>query len=138
MLQVSNAFNDPLIIDQSLQASANAFAQWTKLSLDDRLAQVKKCLQYFVKNRDVIARDITLQMGKPITQSQQEIDTFLSRAEYFCQRLETGTVFANRCDYLDPALAWTGVRNSGKGMSLSKYGFLQMTRPKSIFHTNVF
>jgi acyl-CoA reductase-like NAD-dependent aldehyde dehydrogenase len=36
--------------------------------------------------------------------------------------LETGTVFLNRCDFLDPALAWTGVKNSGRGISLSKFG----------------
>ena len=36
--------------------------------------------------------------------------------------LHTGTVFLNRCDYLDPALAWTGVKNSGRGVSLSVFG----------------
>ncbi|KAF9493766.1 ALDH-like protein [Pleurotus eryngii] len=46
--------------------------------------------------------------------------------------IETGTLFLNRCDYLDPALAWTGVKNSGRGVSLSKFGFDQLTRPKSI------
>ncbi|KXN81701.1 Succinate-semialdehyde dehydrogenase [NADP(+)] [Leucoagaricus sp. SymC.cos] len=46
--------------------------------------------------------------------------------------LETGTVFLNRCDYLDPALAWTGVKNSGRGVSLSKFGYDQLTRAKSI------
>ena len=45
--------------------------------------------------------------------------------------LETGTVFLNRCDYLDPALAWTGVKNSGRGCTLSRVGFEQLTRPKS-------
>jgi acyl-CoA reductase-like NAD-dependent aldehyde dehydrogenase len=48
-------------------------------------------------------------------------------------RVETGTWFMNRCDYLDPALAWTGVKNSGRGCSLSRVGFEQLTRPKS-FH----
>jgi acyl-CoA reductase-like NAD-dependent aldehyde dehydrogenase len=48
-------------------------------------------------------------------------------------RVETGTFFMNRCDYLDPALAWTGVKNSGRGCSLSRVGFEQLTRPKS-FH----
>ena len=48
-------------------------------------------------------------------------------------RLETGTVFMNRCDYLDPALAWTGVKNSGRGCTLSQVGFEHLTRPKS-FH----
>ncbi|MCC7274635.1 MAG: aldehyde dehydrogenase family protein [Alphaproteobacteria bacterium] len=46
-------------------------------------------------------------------------------------RIETGTVFMNRCDYLDPALAWTGVKNSGRGCTLSLCGYEQLTRPKS-------
>jgi acyl-CoA reductase-like NAD-dependent aldehyde dehydrogenase len=48
-------------------------------------------------------------------------------------QIETGTVFMNRCDYLDPMLAWTGVKNSGRGCSLSRVGFESLTRPKS-FH----
>jgi len=48
-------------------------------------------------------------------------------------RVETGTWFMNRCDYLDPALAWTGVKDSGRGCTLSQVGFEQLTRPKS-FH----
>jgi acyl-CoA reductase-like NAD-dependent aldehyde dehydrogenase len=47
--------------------------------------------------------------------------------------LETGTVFMNRCDYLDPALAWTGVKDSGRGCTLSKLGYGHLSRPKS-FH----
>ncbi|KAF8634813.1 hypothetical protein AX17_004065 [Amanita inopinata Kibby_2008] len=47
--------------------------------------------------------------------------------------LETGTVFLNKCDYLDPALPWTGVKNSGRGISLSKYGYDQLTRAKSVY-----
>ncbi len=48
-------------------------------------------------------------------------------------RVDTGTWFMNRCDYLDPALAWTGVKNSGRGCTLSSVGFEHLTRPKS-FH----
>lgn len=48
-------------------------------------------------------------------------------------QIETGTVFMNRCDYLDPALAWTGVKNTGRGCTLSTLGYDQLTRPKS-FH----
>jgi len=48
-------------------------------------------------------------------------------------RVETGTWYLNRCDYLDPALAWTGVKDSGRGVSLSTLGYLAVTRPKS-FH----
>ncbi|KIY47673.1 ALDH-like protein [Fistulina hepatica ATCC 64428] len=47
-------------------------------------------------------------------------------------QLKTGTVFMNRCDFLDPALAWTGVKDSGRGVSLSKFGYDQLTRAKSI------
>jgi len=49
------------------------------------------------------------------------------------EQLETGTFFMNRCDYLDPALAWTGVKNSGRGCTLSGIGYESLTRPKS-FH----
>ena len=49
------------------------------------------------------------------------------------ERLETGTFFLNRCDYLDPAMAWTGVKNSGRGCTLSALGYERLTRPKS-FH----
>ncbi|MES0211001.1 aldehyde dehydrogenase family protein [Mesorhizobium sp. M0028] len=46
-------------------------------------------------------------------------------------RVETGTVFMNRCDYLDPALVWTGVKDTGKGAALSAIGYDNLTRPKS-------
>ena len=49
------------------------------------------------------------------------------------QDLETGTVFVNRCDYLDPALAWVGVKKSGRGCTLSSIGYEYLTRPRS-FH----
>jgi acyl-CoA reductase-like NAD-dependent aldehyde dehydrogenase len=62
--------------------------------------------------------------------------TDAARAEALGDELETGTVFLNRCDYLDPALAWTGVKNSGRGCTLSRVGFEQLTRPKS-YHFKV-
>lgn len=46
-------------------------------------------------------------------------------------RVETGTLFMNRCDYLDPALVWTGVKDTGKGAGLSQIGYDNLTRPKS-------
>ncbi|KAI9058918.1 NAD-aldehyde dehydrogenase [Trametes sanguinea] len=55
-------------------------------------------------------------------------EAFLRMAD----ELHTGTVYLNRCDYLDPALAWTGVKNSGRGISLSKFGYDQLTRAKSV------
>jgi len=53
------------------------------------------------------------------------------RAAILGQQLETGTVFMNRADYLDPALCWTGVKDTGRGGSLSVLGFQNLTRPKS-------
>ena len=49
------------------------------------------------------------------------------------EAVDTGTWFMNRCDYLDPALAWTGVKHSGRGCTLSALGYDHLTRPKS-FH----
>ena len=57
----------------------------------------------------------------------------VNRARRIGEQLQTGTVFLNRCDYLDPDLAWTGVKDSGFGCTLSPIGFEQLTRPKS-FH----
>lgn len=57
----------------------------------------------------------------------------LDKAVSIGEQVETGTLFMNRCDYLDPALAWTGVKNSGRGCTLSSMGYESLTRPKS-FH----
>jgi acyl-CoA reductase-like NAD-dependent aldehyde dehydrogenase len=54
-------------------------------------------------------------------------------AEKIGMQIETGTVFMNRCDYLDPGLAWTGVKDTGRGTTLSTLGYEALTRPKS-FH----
>ncbi|WP_339645200.1 aldehyde dehydrogenase family protein [Jannaschia helgolandensis] len=53
------------------------------------------------------------------------------RAEAIGDRIETGTVFMNRADYLDPALCWTGCKDTGRGGGLSEIGFHNLTRPKS-------
>ncbi|MDP3526011.1 MAG: aldehyde dehydrogenase family protein, partial [Hoeflea sp.] len=53
------------------------------------------------------------------------------RAARIGAEIETGTVFMNRADYLDPALCWTGCKATGRGGSLSEIGFHNLTRPKS-------
>ncbi|MEM7436898.1 MAG: aldehyde dehydrogenase family protein [Myxococcota bacterium] len=55
------------------------------------------------------------------------------RASSIGDCVDTGTWFMNRCDYLDPELAWVGVKDSGRGCTLSSLGYRQLTRPKS-FH----
>ena len=54
------------------------------------------------------------------------------RAVRIGERVETGTFFMNRCDYLDPALPWCGVKDTGRGATLSHYGLLKLTRLKSM------
>jgi acyl-CoA reductase-like NAD-dependent aldehyde dehydrogenase len=54
------------------------------------------------------------------------------RAARFAHALEHGTVFMNRCDYLDPALPWSGWKDSGRGVSLGALGLDALTRPKSV------
>ncbi|MEQ8665176.1 MAG: aldehyde dehydrogenase family protein [Rhodospirillales bacterium] len=53
------------------------------------------------------------------------------RAAAIGAEIETGTVFMNRADYLDPALCWTGCKNTGRGGGLSVIGYHNLTRPKS-------
>ncbi|MDD1780890.1 aldehyde dehydrogenase family protein [Enterovibrio sp. ZSDZ35] len=57
----------------------------------------------------------------------------ITAGEHMADKVESGTVFLNRCDYLDPGLAWVGIKNSGRGCTLSQIGFEHLTRPKS-FH----
>ncbi|MCA0899539.1 aldehyde dehydrogenase family protein [Microbulbifer agarilyticus] len=52
-------------------------------------------------------------------------------AESLGKKLQVGTFYVNQCDYLDPALAWSGVKRSGRGCTLSKLGYSSLTRPKS-------
>ena len=59
----------------------------------------------------------------------QDVDA----AQAIGDTIETGTIYMNRCDYLDPGLAWTGVKDTGRGVTLSAMGYDALTRPKS-FH----
>ncbi len=55
----------------------------------------------------------------------------VDRAQTIGDAIETGTVFMNRCDYLDPALCWAGCKSTGRGGALSVIGYHNLTRPKS-------
>ncbi|MBV8766987.1 MAG: aldehyde dehydrogenase family protein [Hyphomicrobiales bacterium] len=76
---------------------------------------------------------ISLMNDSPYGLTASIWSTDTDAAERIGDRIETGTVFMNRCDYLDPALAWTGVKDTGRGASLSEIGYAMLTRPKS-FH----
>ena len=56
----------------------------------------------------------------------------IDRAERLASRIESGTVYMNRCDYLDPALPWTGYKLSGRGSGLSRFAFYGLTKRKAI------
>ena len=71
-------------------------------------------------------RDTRFGLTASVWTSDQE------RAERFARSIDAGTIFQNRCDFLDPALPWTGCCDSGKGSTLSRYGYLHLTRRKSI------
>ncbi len=81
-----------------------------------------------VKNDDeAIARMNDSSLG--LTASIWTGDT--ERGRQIARQVEAGTVYLNRADYLDPLLAWTGWKDSGRGVSLSRLGFLSVTKPKS-------
>jgi acyl-CoA reductase-like NAD-dependent aldehyde dehydrogenase len=79
------------------------------------------------------AQAIELMNDSPFGLSASIWTADLAVAEQLGQQVDSGTLFMNRCDYLDPALAWTGVKNTGRGASLSRIGYEHLTRPKS-FH----
>ncbi len=80
---------------------------------------------------DDVEHAIALMNDSPYGLTASVWTTDADRGEAIARELEAGTVYLNRCDYLDPGLAWTGVKDSGVGCSLSRFGFLQVTRPKS-------
>ena len=77
------------------------------------------------------AEAITLMNDSPYGLTASIWTEDLDAAARIGAEVETGTVFANRCDYLDPALVWTGVKETGKGGALSEMGYHNLTQPKS-------
>ncbi len=74
---------------------------------------------------------VTLMNDSPYGLTASIWTTDADRAAVLGGRIETGTVFMNRCDYLDPGLVWTGVKETGKGGALSEIGYHHLTQPKS-------
>jgi acyl-CoA reductase-like NAD-dependent aldehyde dehydrogenase len=75
---------------------------------------------------------VTLMNDSPYGLTASVWTNDLDAAAALAGRLQAGTVFANRCDYLDPALVWTGVKDTGRGNALSVLGYQALTRAKSI------
>lgn len=91
VLSIRNPFNgevfaevprdDDASIEQKLCNAAAAFAAWKRTTLDQRIAAVRQAGKFFDEHRERIAKDITLQMGKPLAQARGEVNTMLSRLE---------------------------------------------------------
>ena len=77
------------------------------------------------KEAEVLMNDSAYGLTASIWTSDKEF------AANFGNKIQTGTFFMNRCDYLDPGLAWTGVKDTGMGITLSVLGFDHLTRAKS-------
>jgi acyl-CoA reductase-like NAD-dependent aldehyde dehydrogenase len=77
------------------------------------------------------AEALTLMNDSPYGLTASIWTADLDAAEALGARIEAGTIFANRCDYLDPGLVWTGIKDSGRGGALSEIGYQSLTQPKS-------
>jgi acyl-CoA reductase-like NAD-dependent aldehyde dehydrogenase len=54
-----------------------------------------------------------------------------ARARRILAQVHAGSVYWNCCDRVSPRLPWSGVGDSGVGLTLSKYGIQAFTRPKA-------
>ena len=77
------------------------------------------------KDAEILMNDSAYGLTASVWTSDKEF------ASNFGNKIQTGTFFMNRCDYLDPGLAWTGVKDTGMGITLSVLGFDHLTRAKS-------
>lgn len=77
------------------------------------------------------AEAITLMNDSPYGLTASVWTADIAAAARIGAQIETGTVFANRCDYIDPALCWTGVKDTGRGGAMGEIGYHALTQPKS-------
>jgi len=69
-------------LEKKIKAARAAYEEWRRTPLEERMRQVKKGLERFLATAEEVARDVTLQMGKPIREARREVQTFRERAEY--------------------------------------------------------
>ncbi|KAF7348446.1 putative betaine aldehyde [Mycena venus] len=108
---------------------ADAVAAGAKALVPPELFRMAKPNTCYVAPQILVDVDHTMEIMMVDTPFESRSEEAFLKLE---DQLECGTVFLNRCDYLDPALAWTGVKNSGRGISLSKFGYDQLTRAKNV------
>lgn len=74
--------------EEAVSKARRAFVNWSRVPVAERVRLVREGLEYFNANRERVATDITKQMGKPITQSCNEISSMFERADYMCSIAE--------------------------------------------------
>ena len=86
-----------------------------------------------LQQQNIDSRVEELNTRKEEAELEEFAESRRPEAESIGEKIETGTVFLNRCDYVDPSLCWTGCKDTGRGGGLSMIGYHNLTRPKS-FH----
>src|SRR6266446_4840910 len=91
-LRVVNPFDQEVVAELALDddaqmrakaaAARRAFEVWSRRPLGERAERVQAGLQRFRARADEIAREVTLQMGKPIREARREVQTLFERAEH--------------------------------------------------------
>ena len=127
----TNAVATPTMIDVSIEVAARNPASAAPIGKPRKLNAIETANARPIQAGSVRRwRTVKSAISSgPWRKPKSDIDAAVAIGD----RVETGTCYMNRCDYVDPALVWTGVKDTGRGVALSVLGFDSFTRPKS-FH----
>ena len=76
------AYDESQGLEAKVGRAQNAFERWRAVPLEARVEQITVGLERFRAASNAIATDVSMQMGKPITQSRREVDRVFERADY--------------------------------------------------------
>ena len=82
------AHDDHASSGAKIAAATRAQAQWSRLSVADRVARIRVGVETLRERTDAITREVTLQMGKPLAEARGEMGTLLERAEWMLEAAE--------------------------------------------------
>ena len=75
-------FDDGASLGQRVAHAHAAQQTWRTTPLAERVDRIRQGLQVFASTSDEMARDITRQMGKPLTEARREVAVAVERAEH--------------------------------------------------------